>query len=64
MAQEVEKKPVPRAKPKAPAQKVIDRAIVLHNFFICQKLRHQIKSTLLTRLQNIPRMTQKIFIAR
>ena len=27
MAQEVEKKPVPRAKPKAPAQKVIDRAI-------------------------------------
>jgi hypothetical protein len=27
VAQEVEKKPVPRAKPKAPAQKVIDRAI-------------------------------------
>ena len=27
MAQEVEKKPVPRAKPKAPAQKVIDRDI-------------------------------------
>lgn len=27
MAQEIEKKPVPRAKPKAPAQKVIDRAI-------------------------------------
>ena len=27
MAQEVEKKPVPRAKPKAPSQKVIDRAI-------------------------------------